>query len=118
MISGGHTVLYCADVAKSVRFYIETLGMKLVEDLGPGLAIIDAGDGFRIALHMREANTSAPGATLKTGVGFQVRGDFETAVTVYANRGIVFADRSSARAKLAYFTDPDGNELHLWKLNR
>jgi catechol 2,3-dioxygenase-like lactoylglutathione lyase family enzyme len=116
MISGGHTVLYCADVAKSVRFYIETLGMKLVEELGPGLAIIDAGDGFHIALHVRDA--AAASGTVKTGVGFQVRGDFDTAVTVYANRGIVFSEKSSPRAKLAYFTDPDGNELHLWKLNQ
>jgi catechol 2,3-dioxygenase-like lactoylglutathione lyase family enzyme len=114
MISGGHTVLYCADVHKAVRFYIETLGMKLVADVGPGLAIIDAGEGFHIALHVRDG--AAPGGTAKAGVGFQVRGDFDTAVTVYANRGIVFTDKSSTRAKLAYFADQDGNELHLWKM--
>jgi catechol 2,3-dioxygenase-like lactoylglutathione lyase family enzyme len=111
VISGGHTVLYCADVSRSVRFYIETLGLKLVADLGKGLAILDAGDGFRVALHEGFQSDGR-----KSGVGFQVRGDFETAVTVYANRGIQFTDKSSARANLAYFADPDGNELHLWKL--
>lgn len=108
MISGGHTVLYCSDVAKSVRFYVETLGLKLVREHGPDLMILDAGDGFHLALHKGTGGA-------KTNIGLEVRGDFDITTTVYANRGIVFTDKSSPRVKLAYFTDPDGNELHLWK---
>jgi catechol 2,3-dioxygenase-like lactoylglutathione lyase family enzyme len=113
MIAGGHTVIYCADVATSVRFYIETLGMKLVKELGPDLMFLDAGGGFEIALHKATATQKCG---QKTHVGFCARGDFDETVGIYENRGIVFTIHRTERASLAYFTDPDGNQLHLWKL--
>jgi catechol 2,3-dioxygenase-like lactoylglutathione lyase family enzyme len=114
MICGGHTVLYCSDVPTSVRFYIETLGMKLVQDLGKDLMILDAGDGYRIALH--KASESSPKSGGPSGVGFCVRGHFEETVGIYENRGVKFRRIVTPHAKLAYFQDRDGNELHLWKL--
>jgi catechol 2,3-dioxygenase-like lactoylglutathione lyase family enzyme len=114
MICGGHTVLYCADVPTSVRFYIETLGMKLVQDLGNDLMILDAGDGFRVALHKASDASPKPGAN--TGIGFCVRGNFEETIGIYENRGVKFTSANTPRAKLAYFRDLDGNQLHLWKL--
>src|SRR5947207_136105 len=51
MIRGGLVTLFVRDVEHAVRFYVESLGMKLVEQAGTGWAVIDAGDGFRIGLH-------------------------------------------------------------------
>lgn len=47
MIRGGLPTLFVRDVGAAVRFYVETLGMKLVEEGGPNRAIVDAGDGLR-----------------------------------------------------------------------
>jgi catechol 2,3-dioxygenase-like lactoylglutathione lyase family enzyme len=110
MISGGHVVLGCADLNKAVRFYVETLGMKLVDDThaAAGTMTLDAGDGFRLVLQT--------GAGRIAGcVGLEARGDFDTTVTVYANRGIAFAENSDSVVRRADFTDPEGNALYLWK---
>ena len=59
MIRGGAVVVHVADVAVAVRFYIETLGMKLVEER-PVESVIDAGEGFLLALRAGAARLRAP----------------------------------------------------------
>ena len=47
------------DVASSVRFYIETLGLKLVEET-PEASVLDAGDAFLIELRQGTPGQTAP----------------------------------------------------------
>ncbi len=98
MIRGGAVVVPVASVASAVRFYIETLGMKLVEER-PVESIIDAGEGFLLALR---ASTEK----LRGGVELHAKVPLAEAIAIYENRGVVFD--ASGR-----FEDPDGNAFTL-----
>jgi catechol 2,3-dioxygenase-like lactoylglutathione lyase family enzyme len=114
MIAGGNVTLSVADLGRALRFYIETLGMKLVEE-SPGWAVLDAGEGFRVGLRVGErAASMAPSATTDMSVGFKVKGRFDDAIAVFENRGIAFEKQSAGKAKVAAFVDPDGNPLYLY----
>ena len=97
MIESGRVRLPVSDVERSLRFYIETLGVKLVAS-ADGTARLDLGGGFEIDL-VRE-----PGHVALT---LAVRGDYEEAVATYENRGLILT-RSDTHA---HCTDPDGNLL-------
>jgi catechol 2,3-dioxygenase-like lactoylglutathione lyase family enzyme len=101
MIRGGAVVLGVADLSRSVRFYVETLGMKTVAET-EGAFVIDAGEGFLIEL--RSGHTVSR-ATLK----FYAKVPLAEAIAIYENRGVVFQRSEGAGS----FTDPDGHELVL-----
>ncbi len=104
MIRGGLVTLYVRDVGEAVRFYVETLGMKLVEERAGGAAVIDAGDGFRLGLEKRsEKGAGAP------PVGLHPKLPLKEAIAIFENRGIRF----SLEGDRAVFEDPDGNRLYL-----
>ena len=54
MIHGGNATVYVADINVSIRFYTETLGLKLRMRAGDNWAEIDAGPGLVIGLHPTE----------------------------------------------------------------
>lgn len=101
MIRGGVVRLPVADVSHAVRFYVETLGMKLVAER-PGDAVIDAGDGLLLEL------AQTPGGEHKgaVAVGLRPKIPLAEARAILENRGIVF-DASHR------FADPDDNALFL-----
>jgi len=101
MILGGLVKLPVSDLDRAVRFYVETLGMKLVEDAGEG-AVIDAGDGFRIAL-ARSASGEHRGAV---AVGLRPKMELAQSIAILENRGVTFDAQHR-------FSDPDGNVLFL-----
>jgi catechol 2,3-dioxygenase-like lactoylglutathione lyase family enzyme len=105
MLNGGMATgaptLSVGDLGREVRFFVETLGAKLV-DLAGDQAQIDLGDDFVVTL------TTATGKT--TPITFFARGDFEETLSVYENRGIAFT-REGAEA--ASFVDRDGNRLRI-----
>jgi catechol 2,3-dioxygenase-like lactoylglutathione lyase family enzyme len=109
MIRGGVVVLPVSDVARAVRFYVETLGMKLVEESAAGEAILDAGEGFRIALRA-QAGADRGGAP---AVGLYPKLPLREAVAIFENRGVAFDIEDGPAVVLAHFRDPDGNRLHL-----
>ncbi len=125
MIRGGLVRLYVQDVGQAVRFYVETLGMKLVEDGAPDSAVIDAGDGFRVALASHASRTRAieevagsAAATLSSGslsVGFLPKVPIEEAIAIYENRGVTFDLTREGSAIVAHFRDIDGHPLHLYQ---
>ena len=98
MIAGGAVVVPVASVASAVRFYIETLGMKLVEER-PDESIIDAGEGFLLALRPGTARLAAGAVELRTKI------PLAQAIAIYENRGVVFTN--------GHFADPDGNAFRL-----
>lgn len=96
MLRGGHVTLVAKDVSASVRFYVETLGMKLVEERPDG-AVIDAGGGLRLALS-KEGRPA--------DVTFYPKLPLDEAIAILENRGVVF-DASTS------FRDPGDNRLFL-----
>lgn len=109
MIRGGLVTLSVKDAEQSVRFYVETLGMKLVEQ-APALrsAVIDAGEGFLIALHQ-----GAGGAGGGASVGLYPKVPIAEAIAVFENRGVTFDVKDDGTVVVAHFRDPDGNALYL-----
>jgi catechol 2,3-dioxygenase-like lactoylglutathione lyase family enzyme len=113
MIRGGAIKLAVRDLERAVRFYVETLGMKLVEDGGDAWAVIDAGDGLRIGLG--RAGDALSGASIPTGtrIDFAPKLPLAEAIAILDNRGVAFTRATENGAELALFTDPDGNALAL-----
>lgn len=93
MIRGGRVVLEVAEVAAALRFYIETLGMKLVSK-----STLDAGEGFLLELRAGEVRSQ--------NVVFTTKVPLAEARAIYENRGVVFDETGR-------FRDPDGNVLTL-----
>lgn len=105
MIRGGRVTLPVADVARSVRFYIETLGMKLAEE-APGSAVIDAGEGFLLELSEHTGKTKGSAqVTLFSKV------PIAEAIAIYENRGVAFTVESHDGKTIARFHDLDANDL-------
>lgn len=113
MIRGGLVTLFVQDVGRSVRFYVETLGMKLVEQAGDGWAVIDAGEGFRIALHVGGACAIEGRGAFAPSVGFYPKVPIAEAIAIYENRGVKFETGEDGPVTLAHFRDPDDNVLYL-----
>jgi catechol 2,3-dioxygenase-like lactoylglutathione lyase family enzyme len=119
MIRGGLVTLFVSDVDKSIRFYVETLGMKLLELVAGRWAVIDAGDGFRVGLHQlspargidplsaEARNTASP------SVGLYSKVPIQDAIAIFENRGVRFETTTDGPVMLAYFRDPDDNVLYL-----
>jgi catechol 2,3-dioxygenase-like lactoylglutathione lyase family enzyme len=103
MIRGGEVPIRAADLAAGVRFYVEELGMKLVEERS-GAAVIDAGDGLRVVLSPAAARAS---------VIFYTKLAIEEAVAIFENRGIAFEVKDEGGEIRATFHDPEGNALTL-----
>lgn len=118
MIRGGLVTLFVRDVGKAVRFYVETLGMKLVEEGAAGWAVIDAGEGFRIGLHETHASAIDPvtresRGALTPSIGLTPKVPIREAIAIYENRGVVFEVKDEGPVTLAHFRDPDDNALYL-----
>ncbi len=105
MIRGGAVVLGTSDAARAVRFYIETLGMKLVREAGDG-PVIDAGEGFQLELR--------PGAAV-ADVLLYPKVPIADTIAILENRGVTFATTDTGTAIVARFQDPDGNSLSLFQ---
>ncbi|MCL2778877.1 MAG: VOC family protein [Polyangiaceae bacterium] len=125
MIRGGLVIYFVRDVEVAVRFYVETLGMKLVEQ-EPRWSVIDAGDGFRIGLHAakdapaNEANetssdTGASISPISPGVTFFSKLPIHQAVAILENRGVSFTVQEIDSGTIANFCDPDGHPLCLYQ---
>lgn len=114
MIRGGLVTLFVRDVGHAVRFYVETLGMKLVEQAGSGWAVIDAGEGFHIALHERGDRVEGEGrGPSAASVGLYPKVPIREAIAIYENRGVKFDVKDEGAVTLAHFRDPDDNPLYL-----
>src|SRR5688572_3714486 len=111
----GQIALTVSDVERSVSFYRDALGIRLLFRAGPNLAFFDCA-GVRLML-------SAPEGEFKPGGGsviyFKV-GDIRATFDALRARGVAFVDEPHLIAKLpdhelwmTFFKDPDGNTLAL-----
>jgi catechol 2,3-dioxygenase-like lactoylglutathione lyase family enzyme len=113
--------LATTDAARARAFYAGTLGLRLVED-SPFALVFDV-MGTMLRIQKVAALTPHPFTVL----GWQVD-DVATAVRELAGRGVTFnrydgLDQdgdgvwtSPAGARIAWFSDPDGNVLSLTEL--
>jgi catechol 2,3-dioxygenase-like lactoylglutathione lyase family enzyme len=132
LISGGGPTVFVNDVEKAVQFYMNTLGLRLLYQAGPHFAMIDAGNGHQIGLHPPAKNAGAPGTRGSIQVCLMVSRPIEEVVRELQARGVKFDTRAATGAgagagqpivddeavKLAFFTDPDGNDLYLCEVKR
>lgn len=111
MIRGGLVSLFVRDLGAAVRFYVETLGMKLVEERATTWSVIDAGEGLRIGLHagVPEAPRGAP------RVGLSPKIPIREAIAIFENRGVSFELTTDGPVTIATFHDPDDNALYLYQ---
>lgn len=99
-------MLGAQSLTRAVRFYVETMGMKLAAEDALG-ARIDAGEGLRFQI-------VKDGPVLLSPLTLFARGDLDETRAIYENRGIVFT-REDAGTPRYRFTDPEGNHLCLAK---
>lgn len=102
-----------SDVDRAVEFYRDRLGLPFLFQY-PGMAFFDC-DGIRLYLGVPENEAFASRATIY----FRVE-EIEVAVAALEARGISFLERphvvhrsESTELWLAFFRDPDGNNLAL-----
>ncbi|HEY6277751.1 MAG TPA: VOC family protein [Streptosporangiaceae bacterium] len=115
MIAGGSPTVYVSDMDAAVQFYTGVLGLQLEFRAGDHWASVNAGAGLRIGLHPAGEHTPPPGTRGAITIGLLVDEPIDTVVARLTERGVPFAGpvRAERMLKLAFFHDPDGNELYL-----
>ena len=114
MFRGGVFTVYVSDMARSIQFYTETLGMKLLERYGDHWASLDGGPGLTIGLHPATKEIPA-GRQGSMAIGLYLAEPIERAVQTLKDRGVEFHGPivDDKALSLAFFSDPDGNALDL-----
>jgi catechol 2,3-dioxygenase-like lactoylglutathione lyase family enzyme len=120
MISGGTATIYVSDMERAVRFYTETLGLKLMYRGGPGYTAIDGGKGLEIGLHTTHPGGPQPGPGGPIQVGLYVDEPIGQVVATLRERGAQVGDpfAGGGPITLATLADPDGNPLYLCEMKR
>jgi catechol 2,3-dioxygenase-like lactoylglutathione lyase family enzyme len=115
MIAGGSPTIYVSDMDAAVGFYTGVLGLRLEFRAGDHWASVDAGAGLRIGLHPAGEQAPRPGIAGSITIGLLVDEPIEDVVAQLTERGVPFVGpvRAERMLKLAFFHDPDGNELYL-----
>jgi catechol 2,3-dioxygenase-like lactoylglutathione lyase family enzyme len=113
---GGHAIVYVSNMDAAVRFYSESLGLKLTNRYGDQFATVEAGS-LVIVLHPETRRTPQPGAKGSIVLGLVVDGAIDRVVARLGERGVGAVgeiSRSGLRAH-AVIEDPDGNVIFLWE---
>lgn len=125
LTSGGGPTIFVRDVNKAVQFYSQTLGLRVAYQAGEHFAMIDAGEGVMIGLHPPAKNAGAPGTRGSIQVSLSVSQPIDTVVKELQKRGVKFDTSVSGQpvvddefVKLAFFKDPDGNDLYLCEVTK
>lgn len=114
MLKGAIPTVYVSDHARAVRWYTETLGFRLAVNI-PGLwAAVDTGGGMHIGIHPA-TDANVPGARGGISIGIHTVEPIEQVVSALQDRGVEFRGsiNDEGTVKLAFFGDPDGNDLYL-----
>jgi catechol 2,3-dioxygenase-like lactoylglutathione lyase family enzyme len=119
MFRSGNVTLYVTDMDRAVRFYQETLGLKLAYRFGDHWASVVLDKGLTIGLHPTREAHPAGDRKGSPAIGLELSGSITDAMKTLEARGVKFegvADEGKA-GKFAHFHDPDGNLLYLAELN-
>jgi catechol 2,3-dioxygenase-like lactoylglutathione lyase family enzyme len=121
MIDGITATIYVSDMDRAVEFYTKTLGLPLAGRWGNEYAGIDLGKGVSIGLHpARSPHSPKPGTSGSIQIGFAVTRPLDDVVKDLQARGVVFRGPivDDAQVRLAFFGDPDGNDLYLAEVRK
>ena len=101
-----------SNFGKSLKFYTETLGLKLRKNYGNEYAEI-AAPGMTIGIHPKESGDK-PGNMKGVQIGFAVA-DIHAVVRELKKKGVKFKGGiiDDGWGLLAFFVDPDNNMLYL-----
>ncbi|RLT36196.1 MAG: VOC family protein [Chloroflexi bacterium] len=122
-----HAVLYVRNAQRAMEFYRDTLGFRVVEDIGGRAYFMQtSGSENHHDLGLFEVGADAPGPSRGDRVGLyhlawetETLPDLAPAFTELVNAG-AFTGQSDHGASLSlYGKDPDGNEFELfWAVPR
>ena len=97
-----------SDISQAIGFYVETLGLTLLNRYGEHYAELDA-NGFMIALHpLTGSVTYGNNASIGLGVFH-----FDQTIKDLESKGVIFKMETGGYIRQAHFKDPDGNQLFL-----
>ena len=122
MIKGGNATIYVSEMGRAVAFYVDILGLTLVNRFGDHWAEIQAGDSLRLGLHPKSEKGPSPGTSGSISIGLTIDEPIDEVVTRLRARGVEFRgpvvrDEQGGVA-LAFLGDPDGNDLYLCEVVR
>jgi len=117
MITGGNATLYVSSVSASVKFYTETLALKLIDHYGEHWATVRAGESLTLGLHPRRDADNPPGAKGSIEIGLGIDEPIDAAIQRLSAAGVRFNPevKRTPQGNFAHFTDPDGNPFYLWE---
>ncbi len=111
-----HIALRSSDFARAKAFYTETLGFDIVGQIpGSDIVFIDIGGTTIELMGGGEAPPSDRPSTGLLHLAFEVD-DVDTTYSELVAKGVEFhvQPRDAGDIRLAFFRDPDGNELELF----
>jgi catechol 2,3-dioxygenase-like lactoylglutathione lyase family enzyme len=116
LVSGGHAIVFVSDMDAGVRFYTETLGLKLTSRFGDNVAFVEAGR-LVIAIHPKSPRTPDPGAKGSVMLGLTIDEPIERVVSRLTGRGVritgpVIRGEGGDSVEIE---DPSGNAIYLWE---
>ena len=119
MYSSGNVTVYVSNMDQAVKFYSETLGLKLAYRFGDHWAAVEVGRGLTIGLHPASELMPA-GRKGSMAIGLELSGSIHEAVRKLQAKGVVFEGpvNESKAGNFVGFEDPDGNQLYLAELSR
>jgi catechol 2,3-dioxygenase-like lactoylglutathione lyase family enzyme len=121
MFQGITATIFVSDMDRAVDFYTNTLGLPLAGRWGNEWAGIDLGKGTAIGLHpAKDPHSPTPGTRGAIQVGLAVDKPLDEVVRDLQSRGVTFRGPiiDDVQVRLAYFGDPDGNDLYLIEVKK
>src|SRR5436190_22409943 len=112
MFSSGNVTVYVSNMDRAVRFYSETLGLKLAYRFGDHWASLEVGKGLTIGLHPASDELPA-GRKGSMNIGLELSGSIHEAMKVLEAKGVKFLSpvNEGKSGSFVSFEDPDGNPL-------
>ena len=116
MIKEANVTVIVSDLNRTIRFFTETLGLKLKSHMEGEWAEVQA-SGLTIGLHPAEEHGPQPGKSESLSIGFVVD-NLEQSMAELKRKGVVFAPEivKDGPVQLAFFSDPDKNPLYLCEI--
>jgi catechol 2,3-dioxygenase-like lactoylglutathione lyase family enzyme len=112
MIKEANVTVMVNSIDKAVRFYTDTLGLKLKARYGDQFAQVEA-PGTIIALHPASMSGPTSRKSESMSIGFSVD-NIDVAMNDLKGKGVSFSRISDdTQVRLAFFSDPDGTPLYL-----
>jgi catechol 2,3-dioxygenase-like lactoylglutathione lyase family enzyme len=113
MYKSSNVTILVSDMDKAIKFYTDSLGLKLVSNYGGEFALIES-NGLKIGLHPGKKGPG--GVSRDISLGFQVD-DVASVKKTLESKGVIFEKRVQDRgAIIENFSDPDGTPLYLIEL--